>query len=176
MPNDTITMESKTKCTREEWNYTEWLLGNHKSYDPLPVHFYVLLRLNVGGTPRSAKGTKTLELSFSAFFNYSVLQYTIPLTSKLISFWVILVNLSCSHTLILNGYFFLNCGILSGASLLHTVYILLVFSSLSPIYSLLSLLHFLFKVNSNKDAHIFTTDRYGWACQLVDLGRSHICC
>ena len=37
-------------------------------------------------TPCSAKGTKTLELSFSAFFNYSVLQYTIPLTSKLISF------------------------------------------------------------------------------------------
>ena len=32
------------------------------------------------------------------------------------------------------------------------------------------------QVNSNKDAHIFTTDRYGWACQLVDLGRSHICC
>ena len=80
---------------------------------------YVKL-LNVGGGGElatvhitSARCTKTFELSFSAFFNYSILQYTVPLLSKPSSFCVTLVNILGSHSLILSGLLLLNCGILT---------------------------------------------------------------
>ena len=61
----------------------------------------------------SARCTKTFELSFSAFFNYSILQYTVPILSKPSSFCVTLVNILGSHSLILSGLLLLNCGILT---------------------------------------------------------------
>ena len=86
------------------------------------------------------EGTWTLALSLSAFFNYWVLQYIIPVTSKPLLLCWTLVNLLGSHTFILTEYFFSNCGILTLLDLLHTVYILLVLSSgsLSSLYSLFS--------------------------------------
>ena len=50
---------------------------------------------------------------FAFFFNYSVLQYVILLTSKLISFCVTPVNTLGSHTLSFTEYVFFNCGILN---------------------------------------------------------------
>ena len=118
----------------------------------------MLLRLNVKGKqlssiPRPAKGTRTLEPSFSAFLlgyffcfltlNYSVLQYTIPLTSKFISFCVTLINPLGSHTLILIGYFNFNCGILTLLYCTLSTSVLL-FSSFYFLFSLFSLLPTLF--------------------------------
>ena len=128
----------------------------------------------LSSTPRPAKSTKTLELSFSAFFNYSVLQYTIPLTSKRISFGVTLVNLLSSHTF--DSHWIplqqRNCD----STLLHTVYSLLVFSSHCSLHSLFSLISILFQVNSNENAYMIATDPYWQACQLANPGRSNIFC
>ena len=74
---------------------------------------------------------------FCCFLNYSVFQYTILLTSKFISFCVTLVNLLGPHTLILTGYFFFH----SNSTILHTVHILLIFSSLFSLLSFFSSPH-----------------------------------
>ena len=59
------------------------------------------------------KAPRLLNCFFTFFINYSVLQYTILLISKLISFCVNLVNLLGSHTLILTEYLFFECTILT---------------------------------------------------------------
>ena len=99
---------------------------------------WVLLRLsNFGGASYWAHHArlKALELFFFAFLlNYLVLQYKILLISKLLSFFVTLVNLLGSRTLIFTRYIFLNCEN-SDSTFLHIVYILLVCSSLSSFHS-----------------------------------------
>ena len=108
---------------------------------------------------------------FSAFFNHSVLEYTIPLTSKLILLCVTVANLSHfdSHWILLLKLQNFD------STLPRTVYILRVFSSpilSTPFFSLLSTL---FYANYKEHAHTFTTDRLEWAYQLADIGRSNIC-
>ena len=84
-------------------------------------------------TPLSAKGTKTLELPFYAFFSYSALQHTIPLTSKLTSSSLTLVNLS--H---FDSHWILLLQLQDSVSTpLHAVCIPLVFSYLFTLISLL---------------------------------------
>ena len=59
--------------------------------------------------------------------------YTIPPTSKLILFCIILVNLLGSHTLNITGNFFFNCGILTVLQCtLSTLFQSSLFSPFSP--------------------------------------------
>ena len=69
------------------------------------------------GNQLSAKGTRTIGLSCHFFFNYSVFQYAILLTSELISFCMTPASLLSSHYLTLTEYS------PSTTTLLHTVYI-----------------------------------------------------
>ena len=86
----------------------------------------------------------------------------------------LIVSLIGSHTLILTGYFFFNCGILTPLYCTLSTFFLSSFPS--SLFSLFSFLSTLFQVNSKEHTYIFITDGYGWACQLADLGRSNICC
>lgn len=79
---------------------------------------YVCVALNFDPKLRATQHArrKALRLSNCLFLLSlisSVLQYTIPLKSKFISFYETLINLLGSHSLSLSGYFFLNCGILT---------------------------------------------------------------
>ena len=88
------------------------------------------------------EGTWTLALSLSAFFNYWVLQYIIPVTSKPLLLCWTLVNLLGSHTFILTEYFFSNCGILTllYCTLSHSP-CLILWISLFSLLSFFSSLH-----------------------------------
>ena len=83
---------------------------------------------SLSSTQRPAKGIKTLELTLSVFFNYWVLQHTIPITSKLLSFcWTLCWILLGSHTFILNtssptAELLLYCRLSSPLSLLSKVF------------------------------------------------------
>ena len=115
----------------------------------------------LSNTQRPAKGTKTLEMYLSAFFNYWVHQYTIPITSKLLSFcWTLCWIFLGSHTFILNNSyptaeFLLNCTLSSPLSLLPTL-----FSPLSSLKSLLSKL-------CNMFIYSLLTDTSGYASWLT---------
>ena len=86
----------------------------------------------------------------------------------------LIVSLIGSHILILTGYFFFNCRILTPLYCTLSTFFLSSFPS--SLFSLFSFLSTLFQVNSKEHTYIFITDGYGWACQLADLGRSNICC
>ena len=86
----------------------------------------------------------------------------------------LIVSLIGSHILILTGYFFFNCRILTPLYCTLSTFFLSSFPS--SLFSLFSFLSTLFQVNSKEHTYIFITDGYGWACQLTDPGRSNICC
>ena len=97
--------------------------------------FLVLLRLlNFGRELAFGKRHQDSQtVFFTFFFHYSVLQYTNLLPYKLISFCVTLVNLLSSHT---DSHWRLLLQLQnSDATLLHTVYILLVCSTFSSLLS-----------------------------------------
>ena len=68
----------------------------------------IIIVLSIEHATLDERHQDSLIVFFAFFFNYSVPQYTILLTSKLISFCATLVNPLGSHTLSFTAYFYFN--------------------------------------------------------------------